>query len=49
MIKKLCNLSNEKTQHSFYLNYKGVREEVCADGELRGLKKWNQGEIIEIS
>ena len=21
----------------------------CADGELRGVKKWNQGEIIEIS
>ena len=44
----MCNLSNEKTQYSFILNYKGVGEEVWKEQCKKGLNKWNQGKIIEI-
>ena len=50
MIKNFCNLSNEKTQYCFILNYRGVGEEVWGKGGgERGLNKWNQWNIIEIS
>ena len=42
MIKNLCNLSNEKTQHSFYLNHKGAGEEVCGRG-VKGCKEMEPG------
>ena len=32
MIKNLYSLSNEKSQHSFILNYRGVTEEVWWKG-----------------
>ena len=42
MIKNLCNLSNEKTEHSFYLNYKGVGEVVCGR-RVKGCKEMESG------
>ena len=32
MVNNLYSLSNEKYQHAFILNYRGVREEVWGKG-----------------
>ena len=42
IIKNLCNLSNEKNDYSFILNYKGVGEEECSE-------QGERGNIIEIT
>ena len=47
MIKNSCNLSNEKTQYSFILNYRGVGEEVLGKGSKRSLNKWNLGKLLK--
>ena len=49
MIKNLCNVSNEKTQYSFILDYRDVGEKVLGEGGERGLNKWTQGKTNEIS
>ena len=49
MIKNSCNLSKEKTQYSFILNFRGVWKEAWGKGDERDLNKWNRGKIIEIS
>ena len=46
MIKNLCNLSNEKTQHSFILNYRDVGEGMWGEVAERHLNKWNQGKLF---
>ena len=38
MKKNLWNLSNEKTQYSFMLNYRVVGEEVWGGGGGEGMK-----------
>ena len=52
MIKNLCHCFCTKTQYSFTLDYRGVGEKVCKGEGVaveRGLNKWNQGKVIEIS
>ena len=46
MIKNLCNLSNEKTQHFFILNYRDVGEGMWAEVAERHLNKWNRGRLL---
>ena len=48
MVKQLPCRFCVKAQYSFILDYRGVGEEA-GGRECRGLSKWNQGEIIEIS
>ena len=46
MINNLCHWSNQKTQYSLIINYRGAGEEVWVERGEKGFSKWNQGKLM---